>query len=135
MKYSIKATSMSEKDATIIVKGTNIVFGTTPTTADRLPNPAELFLSSFAACILKNIERFSHLMNFEYNSADILVSAARLEKPPRIDSIEYSVNIHTKQENINIELLKRNIEKFGTIYNTVRQSSAITGKIACTIVP
>ena len=59
MNYQIKASSQSKEDAVIHIKKSNINFGTTLKNADTLPNPAELFLGSFAACMLKNVERFS----------------------------------------------------------------------------
>ncbi|CAM3608344.1 OsmC family protein [Flavobacterium gelidilacus] len=129
MKYAIKANSVSKNDANLSIKQSKTNFGTTPETADTLPNPAELFLGSFAACILKNVERFSTFMNFEYSKAEITVSATRLEKPPRMDEINYELLIYSQDKSLNLELLKKNIEKFGTIFNTVQVSCAIVGNI------
>jgi len=129
MKYSIKADSSSRNKASIKVKQSDIAFGITPETADSLPNPAELFLGSFSACILKNVERFSVMMKFEYSHAEITVNAIRLEKPPRMDEINYELRVYSKDESLNIDLLKRNIEKFGTIYNTAKAACTISGEI------
>ncbi|MFT5892767.1 MAG: putative OsmC-like protein [Dokdonia sp.] len=129
MKYSIKAHSSSKNKASINVKQSEIAFGITPESADILPNPAELFLGSFSACILKNVERFSMFMNFEYSHAEITVNATRLEKPPRMDNIQYELKIYSQDDTLNSELLKKNIEKFGTIFNTVKTSCTITGEI------
>jgi len=129
MKYTIKASSISNKDASMQIKQSEIPFGTTPESSDQLANPAELFLGSFSACILKNVERFSSLMHFKYSHAEITVSATRLEKPPRMDEIQYELLIYSPDNTLNINLLKKNIEKFGTIYNTVKLSCAITGEI------
>lgn len=129
MKYSCKANSSSKNNASIKIKQSEIIFGTTPESADDLPNPAELFLGSFSACILKNVERFSELMNFEYSHAEITVNAIRLENPPRMDDINYELKIHSKDTKLNIDLLKKNIEKFGTIFNTVKSSCSVNGEI------
>jgi len=129
MKYFIKAISSSKDKASINIKESEIIFGITPETSDNLPNPAELFLGSFSACILKNVERFSILMNFKYTNAEIIVTAARLEKPPSMDEINYELRIHSQDVNLNINLLKKNIEKFGTIFNTVKSSCSILGEI------
>jgi uncharacterized OsmC-like protein len=129
MKYYSKASSSSKNNASIKIKDSEIVFGTTPESADSLPNPAELFLGSFSACILKNVERFSILMNFEYSNAEIIVNATRLEKPPRMDEISYELRIYSQDNNLNINLLKKNIEKFGTIFNTVKSSCSVIGEI------
>ncbi|WP_299317448.1 hypothetical protein [uncultured Maribacter sp.] len=67
MNYKINAISDFNNDGEIHIKESNIVFGTTSKTSESLPNPAELFLGSFASCMLKNVERFSLLMKFKYN--------------------------------------------------------------------
>ncbi len=129
MDYQITASSIANDDATIHIKESNIDFGTTPKTADSLPNPAELFLGSFAACMLKNVERFSAMMRFSYSKTMLGVKATRLENPPRMDNIEYSLTIYSDDDKLNTALLKKNIEKFGTIYNTVKLSCSISGTI------
>jgi len=129
MKYSIKSSSISKNDGSTDIKQTKITFGTTPKSEDILANPAELFLASFAACILKNVERFSGLMKFEYSNAELTVTATRKEKPPRIGEINYELNIYSQDNKLNINLLKKNIEKFGTIFNTVKSGCTITGEI------
>ena len=129
MKYFSKASSSSNISASIKIKESEIIFGITPESADNLPNPAELFLGSFSACILKNVERFSILMNFKYSHAELLVKATRLEKPARMDKLNYELIIYSQDINLNINLLKKNIEKFGTIFNTVKSSCTILGEI------
>lgn len=129
MTYAINAKSFANKDASITIKETSIQFGTTPQSNDTLASPADLFLSAFAACILKNVQRFSVLMKFEYTSADITVQGVRLDKPPRMDQINYQLIIETTDKNLNVNLLKKNIEKFGTIYNTVKLSCDINGTV------
>ncbi|MBW2938098.1 OsmC family protein [Aureisphaera sp. CAU 1614] len=129
MEYSVKASSSSKDQAAINIKTSEINFGITPETADDLPNPAELFLGSFSACILKNVERYSALMNFEYSNAEITVKATRLEKPPRMDEIYYELHIYSQDDHVNLSLLKKNIEKFGTIFNTVKLSCTIIGDV------
>lgn len=129
MKYFCNASSISKKNASLKIKTSEINFGTTPEAADTLPNPAELFLGSFSACILKNVERFSDLMHFEYSKAEIMVKATRLEKPPRMDDINYELMIYSSDDNLNIDLLQKNIEKFGTIFNTVKSSCTVSGQI------
>jgi uncharacterized OsmC-like protein len=129
MNYSVKASSTSKNNASISIKQSEIIFGITPESDESLANPAELFLASFSSCILKNVERFSELMNFEYSSAKITVTATRLEKPPRMDEIKYELKIYSQDSTLNIDLLKKNIEKFGTIVNTVKASCSVVGEI------
>jgi len=125
----MKATSTSNESGTIKIKQSKIDFGTTPDSTNRYANPVELFLSSFSACILKNVARFSDFLKFEYSHAEIKVTATRLDKPPRMDEIKYKLKIYSQDPKFNTALLKKNIEKFGTIVNTVKQSCNIEGKI------
>lgn len=129
MEYIARANSTSKDKASIRIKQSEINFGITPETADALPNPAELFLGSFTACILKNVERFSQILNFDYTRAEIVVKATRLEKPPRMDQVRYVLKIYSNDQELNIDLLKKNIEKFGTIFNTVQASCAVSGEV------
>ncbi|MCF8244985.1 MAG: OsmC family protein [Saprospiraceae bacterium] len=129
MEYSISATSIAGNDASLVIKQSEIAFGTTDASAEKLPNPAELFLGSFAACILKNVERFSGLLHFEYDRASIKVSAARLENPLGMDDIRYELTIFSGDEKLRIRLLKKNIEKYGTIFNTVKRACSVSGSI------
>ncbi len=69
------------------------------------------------------------MMKFEYESASIDVNAVRLEKPPRMDEIKYVLKIYSNDPKLNIKLLQKNIEKFGTIYNTVKLSCKIQGVV------
>ena len=129
MNYSVKATSVGNQNASIQIKQSTIDFGITAESSDSLPNPAELFLGSLSACILKNVERFSNLMQFDYSNAEIIIGAIRQEKPPKMDEIHYVLKIYSQDANLNLDLLQKNIEKFGTIYNTVKATCDITGTI------
>ncbi|MGV8947298.1 MAG: OsmC family protein [Lutibacter sp.] len=129
MKYQIKASSTSNQDAVIHIRQSDIDFGTTSKTSETLPNPAELFLGAFSACMLKNVERFSGMMKFTYTKTILEVNATRLENPPRMDNIIYNLTIYSNDKKLNTVLLKKNIEKFGTIYNTVKKSCTISGAI------
>lgn len=129
MNYSIIATSVAKNDAALDIKMSNIAFGTTEKTASELPSPAELFLGSFAACVLKSVERFSGFLHFEYDKAEIKVTAIRLENPPRMEEFYYELTVFSKDEKLRVDLLKKNIEKFGTIFNTVQRACAISGLV------
>jgi len=127
MKYHVESFSISGAKGLTNIKKTNIIFGITSESSDLLASPAELFLSSFAACIIKNVERLSILMKFEYSKAEITVEAIRKEKPARMDEIAYVLKVYSQDNKLNINLLKKNIEKFGTIFNTVKSSCSVKG--------
>lgn len=129
MEYTISATSHSGSDAHLLIKGSETPFGITPNHADDLPNPAELFLGAFAACILKNVERFSGILKFDYDEARLNVTATRLERPPRMDLIKFELTVFSKDSRLNTRLLQKNIERYGTIFNTVSASCEVEGTV------
>ena len=129
MSYTITATSTPKKEGSIQLKNTSVPFGISKESEDILSSPADIYLSALAACTLKNIERFSKMMKFEYEKATIEVSATHAVKPSRLENINYEVILTSKEDKINISLLKRNIEKFGTITYMVAQSCSIAGTI------
>lgn len=94
-----------------------------------LPGPAELLASAFAACILKNVERASAMMPFQYESAEVDVTARRQDAPPRFVEIEYAVRVVTAEANRRVELLHRNLAQFGTVFNTLAAVCNVHGTL------
>ena len=127
MNYTVKAKSSRSSEGIIQTGEHQINFGVSK--ENDLPTPADLLTAAFAACCLKNVERFSEFMHFTYNTAEISVNASRKDKPPMIDKITFSLTIETTEEGINTDLLLRNMQKFGTIYNTLNAVCEIEGEI------
>ena len=127
MKYKLVARSSKESEGDAKIRDNDIKFGVTK--SSELPSPAEILVAAFAACCLKNIERFSKMMKFNYNHAEIIVYAERQDKPPMINIINYDIEISSTDSSLNKDLLLRNIQKFGTIYNTLNEVCEITGDI------
>jgi uncharacterized OsmC-like protein len=82
-----------------------------------------------AACVLKNIERFSELLPLEYEVATVEVEAERQDSPPRMTRMRYRVEIVTDEAQSRIDLLHRNIRKYGTITNTLAAACELSGEI------
>ena len=93
------------------------------------PGPAELLCASLAACLLKNIERYSELLPFEYEAASVDVEAERQEAPPQMTRMRYRIEIITNEPPARVDLLHRNIRKYGTITNTLASACELTGEI------
>lgn len=91
--------------------------------------PADLLVAAFAACVLKNVERLSTILSFQYETASISVVAQRKERPPRIVAIEYELRVVTEESAHRVDLLHRNIVQFGTIYNTLAAVCDVSGSI------
>jgi len=93
------------------------------------PGPAELLAGAFAACLLKNVARSSALLPFAYRSAEVQVTMHRQEVPPRFTAIEYELMLTTDEPPHRVELLHRNLQKFGTVYNTLAAVCEVTGTV------
>ena len=93
-------------------------------------NPAELFLASIAACMLKGIERVTPMLGFALDGVDIRLHAIRQDSPPRIVEVTYELIVDTDESAQRLELLHTNVRKYGTIFNTVRDAANLHGTIA-----
>ena len=127
--YSVLAATNGDGTSTITTRKRQIVFDSSPRQGDELPGPADLAASAFAACVLKNVERFGEILGFEWRHARVEVTAHRQDAPPRLTSIEYRLEIATGESDHRIEHLHHNITKFGTIYNTIAAVADVRGTI------
>jgi uncharacterized OsmC-like protein len=128
--YEVSASVVKGGVATAQAKQSAIRFDGSAQQDPVLPGPAELLAAAFAACALKNVERFSKILPFRYESASIRVVAEREEPPPRIVSIHYRLTIDTDEPAKRVELLHRNLRKYGTVYNTLAAACRVNGEIA-----
>lgn len=93
------------------------------------PGPAELLCAALAACVLKNVERFSHMLPFHYDGARVLVTAERQDNPPRFTRFTYRLELVTDEPARRVELLHKNIQKHGTVSGTLGLAAQIDGEI------
>jgi len=126
--YTLSATSSAMEEGMITARGNTLGFGATSTSD--LPSPVELLMGAFAACCLKNVERFSSFMKFEYTRAEISVTAIRQDQPPMLHTLKFDLVVYSDDAKINTDLLLRNLQKFGTIYNTLNAVCTIEGQIS-----
>ncbi|MGZ5289479.1 MAG: OsmC family protein [Actinomycetota bacterium] len=128
-RYRVSARVAAPGVAIGSVKDREIEFDVGRQSGDELPGPAELLALSLGACILKNVERFSHLLSFRYAGAEVTVEAERQDDPPRFTKLTYELRIRTDESPHRVELLHRNLRRFGTVYNTLAGSCAVDGTI------
>jgi uncharacterized OsmC-like protein len=129
LEYEIKAEQIIPNISTASAKQAQIYFDSSHGQSEHLFNPSELFLTAFAACILKNIERFSEKLKFRYKKAAIRIHGIREEPPPRLTKVHYQLTLWTEESSHTVDLLRRNLEKYGTIFNTVSMSCDVSGEI------
>lgn len=83
------------------------------------PGPADLLAAAFAACLVKNLERSGQLLGFRYESAEVTVTARRQDAPPRFVEVAYDLVIVTDEADRRVDLVHRNLQNYGTVYNTL----------------
>jgi uncharacterized OsmC-like protein len=92
-------------------------------------NPAELLLAALAACMIKSIERVTPMIGFDLRGVEIMLHGVRQDSPPKMASIHYELIIDTDETDQRLELLHKNVRKYGTISNTLAQAAQIEGTI------
>ncbi len=127
--YTVHGRTSPGGNAVAETKGQEVAFDGSAGQGDGLPGPADLLTTAFAACALKNVERFSQMLPFDYEQASIEVTAERQDAPPKIVSVRYVLHITTDEPTRRVELLRDNIRRFGTIYNTLAAVSDVDGEI------
>lgn len=129
MRYSVQAEVVQRGLSRAVSREASIEFDTSAEQSDSLMGPAELLASAFAACVLKNVERFARMLSFSYETASIRVTLERQDRPPRITSVQYALHIVTAEPPHRVELLHLNLVKHGTIFNTLAAACPVSGSI------
>jgi len=127
--YTVTAHTNGDGTSTAVTNGEAIRFDSSPTQGDQFPGPADLLTTAFAACMLKNVERMGELLPFEWISASVEVHAERQDSPPRMTAITYRLEVVTDEPEHRVDLLHRNISRYGTIYNTLASACDVSGEV------
>ncbi len=129
LEYEIIAKSEKGGKAKLFANAEILAFDASSGRDATLPNPAELLLGALAACILKNVERYSEILHLPYKRAKIKVFGIRNDNPPYMKTVEYKLLIDTEVEPRKLDLWHRNILKFGTITNTLNKALELSGTV------
>jgi uncharacterized OsmC-like protein len=128
-EYSVSARRVSSTEGRASCKQAELSIDTALAGRDNSFNPAELFLASIAACILKGIERVSPMLEFGFRGVNVQLHGVRQDKPPKMTRVDYEIVIDTDEPDRRIELLHENVRKFGTISNTVAAVCVLEGRM------
>jgi uncharacterized OsmC-like protein len=90
-------------------------------------NPAELLLAAVSACIIKGIERITPMLNFSLAGVEVRVDGVRQDVPPKLESIRYEIIVDSDESDRRLELLHENVQKYGTVFNTVAPGTQLSG--------
>lgn len=129
MTFEVNAKRIDASGSRVAAKNAELVIDTSM--AGRLDalNPVELLLASLSACIIKGIERVAGTLGIDYESVNVALTAHRPDDEARIEDITYVITVGTSADQGKLELLHKNLMKFGTIYNTVKSGTRLSGEI------
>ncbi len=127
--YHARGENSCGGEATVRVLEASIRFDGSAASSESVPGPAHLLAASLAACILKNVERFSGILSFDYSTAGVDVVLERQDRPPQIIRATYTLEVHSEIPTQKAQLLHKNIRKFGTITNTLARSCELEGEV------
>lgn len=129
MKYELRAWRVDDKGSRAIAHGAEVALGTDPAGRPDALNPVELLLSALAACMIKGAERVTPVLGFQLDTLEVRLEAERQDSPPKLVSITYEIVVGTEERGPRLDLLHRNILKYGTISNTLAESVPLKGII------
>lgn len=129
LEYSVAARRIDDHGSLATTKQAEVVLDTSMAGRADAFNPAELLLASVAACMIKGIERVTPMLKFELRGVEVKLHGIRQDSPPKMLSIDYEIIVDTDEEDHRLDLLHKNVRKFGTISNTVSAAVPLEGVI------
>ena len=129
LEYRIEARRVDSHGATATTKAAEILLDTDLKGRPDAFNPAELLLAAVAACMIKGIERVTPMLEFELTAVEVKLHGFRQDSPPKMTLIEYDLIIDTQESDQRLDLLHKNVRKYGTISNTVAEATRLEGTI------
>ena len=129
MTFEVTANRIDAAGSLVRSKQSELVIDTGLSGRPDALNPVELLLAALSACIIKGIERVAGTLGIDYDSVSVALTAHRPDDEARIEDITYLITVGTEADQAKLELLHKNLMKFGTIYNTVSQGTRLSGEI------
>ena len=129
LEYEVHARRIDAHGSLATTKRAELVIDTDLNGRDDAFNPAELFLASIAACMLKGIERVTPMLKFDLRGVEVRLKAVRQDAPPKIISVAYEIIVDSDESDQRLELLHTNVRKYGTIFNTVAEAAGLSGTL------
>jgi uncharacterized OsmC-like protein len=129
MQYDITARRLDASGSLATAHGAEVRLATDMEGRKDALNPVELLLSALAACMIKGAERTSPTLKFRFDGIDIRLEATRQDAPPKLVSIRYEIVVTSDESDQRLDLLHRNILKYGTISNTLAGAVPMAGTI------
>jgi uncharacterized OsmC-like protein len=129
MQYQVTARRLDASGSLATSHGAEVRLGTDIEGRKDALNPVELLLSALAACMIKGAERVLPTLKFQLDGMTVALEADRQDAPPKLTAIRYVITVTTPETDTRLDLLHRNILKYGTISNTLSAAVPLTGTI------
>jgi len=129
LEYRVEARRVDAHGSLATTKDAEIILDTDVAGRRDAFNPAELFLASVAACMIKGIERAIPMLKFNLRGVEVKLHGVRQDSPPKMISIEYEIVVDTDENDRRLDLLHHNVRHYGTISNTVAEATKLEGVI------
>ncbi len=129
MQYEVQARRLDATGSLATSHGAEIRLATDMEGRKDALNPVELLLSALAACMIKGAERVCPTLKFQLDGMRIALQADRQDSPPKLTAIRYDIVVATSESDARLDLLHRNILKYGTISNTLAAAVPMTGTL------
>lgn len=130
--YRVTARRIDGHGSLALAKEAQVVLDTDPAGRGDAMNPVELLLSALAACMLKGIERMVPMLHFQLTGAEVRLEAIRQDAPPKLTLIRYDIIVDSAETDQRLDLLHRNVLKYGTISNTLAGTVPLEGTLRST---
>jgi len=92
-------------------------------------NPAEMLLARLADCILKRGRARHSPAELRSSRNPSFAARVRQDTPPKMVRIDYEIVLYTDETHARLHLLIRNLQKYGTIMNTLADATELVGTI------
>lgn len=129
LEYRVAARRLDSHGAVASAKSAEITLDTDLAGRADAFNPAELLLAAVAACMIKGIERVTPMIQFQLRGVEVSLHGVRQDSPPKLVSIDYELIVDTDESDQRLELLHKNVRKYGTISNTIAEAAHLHGTI------
>jgi len=129
LEYRVTARRIDSHGSEAEAKSARRVPDTDMAGRDDAFNPAEMLLASLAACLLKGAERVTPMLGFDLRGIEVSLHGIRQDSPPRMVRIDYEIVVDTEETDQRLDLLHRNLRKYGTISNTLAEATDLVGTI------
>lgn len=129
LDYHVTARRIDSHGSEATTKAATIILDTDMAGRQDAFNPVEMLLASLAACVLKGTERVVPMLEFDLRGIEVSLHGVRQDSPPKMISISYEITVDTDESDARLALLHKNLQKYGTIYNTLAGATELSGTI------